>query len=291
MTIPDNKPMTPEDKPTTPRDDLLVRNAKNIIDLLNNANDYAKISIEQYIKAGVLLLKSRKQFPGDNEFGKWRKKEIPQISRNWAYKLMSVAQRFPNERPALPISTLAELSKAEDDVIEVVEKKLLEGEKISLKDVKDMKKGTKDDTKNTPETDTKKMPPSPYDCRSSLTPVNLEDIKNISENNTKTVREPIQWSNSVSPEKPEEITETYEERLYKTLSLPILQRMKQSDDSWVIFGLSPLFDGFPHPEVIRILYDHHKSQLDQRDIGTLDKAFKDIASQYSEESNFNEELT
>ena len=52
------------------------------------------------IKVGKLLLEARKEFPGDKEFGQWRKEKTPIGSQSAANDLMRVAETF-KDAPAL----------------------------------------------------------------------------------------------------------------------------------------------------------------------------------------------
>ena len=82
------------------------------------------------IKVGKLLLEARKEFPGDKEFGQWRKEMTPIKSRGTAFSLMRVAETFkdaPELVAACSFSVLRELVYCPKEVREGVEESVKQG--------------------------------------------------------------------------------------------------------------------------------------------------------------------
>jgi hypothetical protein len=86
---------------------------------------HASIAVELFLEMGDMLIELRKTFKGDNEFGKARKKYVPELSRNDAWRAMQMAknrERFtlPEGQPNPSISVFAEMVTASDDLVEAV---------------------------------------------------------------------------------------------------------------------------------------------------------------------------
>ena len=83
-----------------------------------------KVVARAQIKVGKLLLEARKEFPGDKEFGQWRKEKTPIKSAGTANDLMRVAETFskaPELVAACSFSVLRELVYCPEEVRKGVE--------------------------------------------------------------------------------------------------------------------------------------------------------------------------
>nr|BDD45998.1 hypothetical protein 8 [Gammaproteobacteria bacterium] len=88
---------------------------------------------------GKLLKKAREQFPADQEFGKWRKEELPWISERTAHEHMQVADKFGSRMSAvqhLGHSVLVQLTKSTTPP-EAVEE-VLEHDEITVREAKEI---------------------------------------------------------------------------------------------------------------------------------------------------------
>jgi hypothetical protein len=110
-----------------------------------NGNSLAKRAIDCYLETGRYLLQAREQFPGDKEFGQYRQQVIPDMSTKWAGDLMRIARRFSiDNAPDTSISVLKEIASAPDSVIEEVRSRSVEGEKLTVKEARDLVRQTRD---------------------------------------------------------------------------------------------------------------------------------------------------
>lgn len=195
----------------------------------------AQKATETMLNVGRMLLKAREKFPGDKEFGQWRKKYID-FSGSHVSRLMAVAREFGEVQDSylLPISTLAELLPASTKLKDEVIANAKMGEKPSVRNVRKKVQGEAKFAPNRvvpapdpkPANQTEEPPPNPFD-----------------------------------------------DEIHK----PFLERLKKENDSFVIFGMTPAFDGTYNEEVIEALYIHWCSyDMTPKQQNLLDAAHKDI---------------
>ncbi len=121
---------------------------------LMNANSLAQQALEKYLAVGLHLREARLMFPGDKEFGAWRKDAVPGIGSKWANDLMLVAEKFADrlltQSPdadsqalrQLPVSTLRQLVPADDRTISDVAAEVREGTLITKSDARARARGS-----------------------------------------------------------------------------------------------------------------------------------------------------
>jgi len=94
------------------------------------------------LKLGKLLQRARDLFPGDNEFGKWRKAVLPDMAPRTVSQYMAMAKEF-KDAPALVDklgwSTARELLNASPEVVKEVKEKAEKGEEVTTAEVKEAK--------------------------------------------------------------------------------------------------------------------------------------------------------
>lgn len=194
----------------------------------------AKKATQEMIKCGNYLQEARKMHKGDKEFGQWRKKNID-FSQSHCARLMAVAREFGKNKDAhlLPISTLSELLPAPPEVKEKVIAKAVAGEKITRKDVKELKDEAKDIS-------------SPQESEA----------------------EPVLAGKPVRTDKKSGEVRTIDPvaEAQAILDLPFLERLSQlevrTDDdaqfkSFLIFGIPPYGDGIASQDTIEGLYVYY----------------------------------
>ncbi len=198
----------------------------------------AQKATETMLNVGRLLLKAREKFPGDKEFGQWRKKYID-FSGSHVSRLMGVAREFGEVQDSylLPISTLAELLPASTKLKDEVIANAKMGDKPSVRNVR---KKVQEETKSDPAPIGKVVPaPAPKPANQTEEP----------------------------PPNP------FDDEIRK----PFLERLKKDNDSFVIFGMTPAFDGTYNEEVVEALYIHWCSyDMTPKQQNLLDAAYKDI---------------
>lgn len=218
----------------------------DLADLINraweNAEALAQRTVETYVMVGQYLLQARGQFPGDRQFGQWRKDQLPQISKEWSSRLMAVARKWgtdPNTVPQLPVSALAELVYAPDEVVEKVVEATEDGNKPTVKEIRKMVKDSKEPE---PPADTPKV-------RS------FAEVVEDSQSSTK----PIQPA-ALSLEDEEEhiLALDFKDRLAKHKSV----------SPWVVIGLSQFMENLPSRETIDTLIGHYSVKAAEFGMGT-----------------------
>jgi hypothetical protein len=118
------------------------------------------------LKIGKLLLEAREKFPGDNEFGKWRKKVLPEIAQRTATSYMAVARDFkdaPALVEAIGWTAARELISAPDSLKKKVKAKAEEGETTSAAEIKEAKAASQHGG-----ADSKPVAPPPSQVESSV---------------------------------------------------------------------------------------------------------------------------
>lgn len=109
-------------------------------------HDTVQYMAQKQIEVGRILLEARKEFVGDNEFGKWRAANTPIGSRQTAHNLMKLAEQAGTGRitkqliEALPTSTLAELITAPDSVLKVIADRVADGEHVTAREIREERK-------------------------------------------------------------------------------------------------------------------------------------------------------
>jgi hypothetical protein len=93
-----------------------------VSNLWDDARHSASEAVRLFVEMGDILLKLRDSMPGDQEFGKARKKYVPALSRNDAHRAMGMArnsERFllPKGEPSPSISVFAEMVNASDELV------------------------------------------------------------------------------------------------------------------------------------------------------------------------------
>ncbi len=94
------------------------------------------------LKIGSLLLEARRQFLGDNEFGKWRAEVLPDLATRTASNYMAMAERFkdaPEFIDHIGWTAARELISAPQAVVDEVVKKVEQGEKPTTEEIKQAK--------------------------------------------------------------------------------------------------------------------------------------------------------
>jgi|TARA_Y100000034_G_C6908939_1_gene422725 flagellar biosynthesis GTPase FlhF len=214
---------------------------------------------EKQIKVGHLLLKARKEFKGDKEFGQWRADNTPIGSRQTAHKLMQLAEQHSNGRitakqvEALPTSTLFELLSAPDSVLATVEDKIDDGEKVTAKVIREEKKAAAQE----PQTEIEKANANKAAAQAKKELLSKEptfDDAKYNDTLQLTLAERISWGRK--------------------------QHNLKDEHAWVIFGIPPFAEGLPHPDVIEACYNVWMCEIKTDQLQVLDKAYKRLQNIY-----------
>lgn len=235
--------------------------AKDINAKYEEGMGFAAKATECMMMAGAILLDARERFRGDLEFGKWRKKNI-KFSSSHVSRLMAVAREFSGTPDAalLPMSTLAELLTASEDLKDEIISKAKTGEKPTVKEVRSKVK----EEKTPPEAMEKPSPASEPDPASKRP-------------------EPEKTAPPAPRAALENATDPIE-RISEQILEPFDFRLKQ-EDPFVVLGLTPMFDGTYNPEIINLIWEHYNSQdLNPGQQKKLDKAFANVKHQLFSEN-------
>lgn len=255
-----------------------------------NGLSLAQRATEQMIEVGKLLLDAREKFKGDKEFGNWRKKNV-EFSATNASRLMAVAREFGEVQDAylLPLSTLSELLPASARLKDEVITETKEGSGPSVRETRRRVQEERNSHQGVPIKDTPPPEPEVLDSAQQLAdtaadkkepsdeePIDAEfaEVEESGKN--------VEWV-SPSASKPKVVEkigdpeQSLVDRITAEISHDFLGRLRVSNDSFIIFGLSPLFDGSINREVISVLYDHYcKNDLTPKLQKKLDEACADI---------------
>lgn len=231
--------------------------------LHEHQNETVKFMARKQIEVGRLLLKAREEFKGDLEFGHWRQEHTPIGSRQTATKLMALARTHATGRltdkilDKLPTSTIFELLSAPDSVMKIVEEKLDAGEVPSQKEVRKDVKDAKD--------------PEP------------EKEKPAKEKPAKVPHRELEDNAAYDESK-------YNEIVQESLAARVVWAIENSvprmtdEISWVVFGIPPFMEGFPHEDVVQACYSLYMNgkdyQLDADQQAVVTKAFKRLMNFY-----------
>ncbi|MDH3375382.1 MAG: hypothetical protein OEQ39_00225 [Gammaproteobacteria bacterium] len=143
-----------EFEPSTGSETYLAADAPEqwlrVSNLWGDARHNASEAVRLFIEMGELLLILRDSMPGDLEFGKARKKYVPELSRNDAHRAMGMArnsERFfvAPGKPTPSVSVFAELIHASDDLVEEVIEKTADP-KVKSPTVKEVRQKVKAET-------------------------------------------------------------------------------------------------------------------------------------------------
>lgn len=208
------------------------KSAQDLAMLVNDnfaaANQAAEKAIMYYLKTGKALLEARTIFPGDNEYGKWRK-ENTTISSGWAAKLIRVAETYGDKPPAgIPVSTLAELTYLSES-----KRKELE-ERENPPSVREVKTAAKEERAEQIHTPTPTVPDSPIETM------------------PRAMRERIERENptlSLEQKAQNEI-----DQVIQTRAIVFAKSEQTLEDAFILFGLPPFCEGFPNPETVAVIY-------------------------------------
>lgn len=218
----------------------------------------AQKATETMINVGKLLLQAREKFKGDNEFGKWRQKHI-EFSASHASRLMAVAREFGEIQDAylMPLSTLAELLPADAKLKdEIVTNVAAGGKPPTVAEARRLVKEAKNSTPNgVPITPAPDPDPEPPHCDTAPAAPGGDGGARATDP-VPPHRPPSELSprgsRSNPPQDPEQ---ALVDKVSHDILLPFEVRVKNFDDPFVIFGLSPFFEGTINEDVIRHLYD------------------------------------
>jgi hypothetical protein len=206
-----------------------------------NGNSLAKRAIDCYLETGRYLLQAREQFPGDKEFGQYRQQVIPDMSTKWAGDLMRIARRFSiDNAPDTSISVLKEIASAPDSVIEEVRSRSMEGEKLTVKEARDMVRQTRDPDPDGPAPDG--PAPVPTDDDVSLSgasgdPVRVGGLFSAHDDGTsRAVPDAYERTPLLDQENPIVANER------ALLQLPEEERLEKAENYWHMMGFSRFFE-------------------------------------------------
>ena len=232
--------------------------AEYAVKLHEHQNETVKFMARKQIEVGRILLKARDEFKGDLEFGHWRQEHTPIGSRQTATKLMALARGHATGRltdkilDTLPTSTIFELLSAPDSVMKIVEEKIDNGETPSQKEVRK-------DVKEAKEPEPKKEKPAKTPARE------LQDNAAYDES---------------------KYNEIVQESLAARIAWAIANSVPRMTDeiSWVVFGIPPFMEGFPHEDVVQACYALYMTgkeyELDEAQTDIVTKAFKRLMNFY-----------
>jgi len=113
---------------------------------LCSGNASAEKACRHYIAAGLLMNKAKLELGSDLKFGQWRKENL-NCSSSSSKRYMQVASKYGDlgvDLPKASMSLLSEMAQAPKEVEEAAMKKLKADEKLSVRDVRNMKKESTD---------------------------------------------------------------------------------------------------------------------------------------------------
>lgn len=203
----------------------------------------AQKATAEMMKCGEYLQVARKKFKGDKEFGQWRKKHV-NFSQSHCARLMAVSKEFGNNEDAqmLPISTLSELLPALPEVKEAVIEKVKSGEKVTRKDVKEMKNTARPQ----------------------------EGCNDLVDEPVPVATKPVRQDKTTTPAKGIDFVAEAQVKLEQ----PFLERLAENEvrgaddaqfNAFIIFGLPPYGEGIPSKDTISALYAYYNVETPDGD--------------------------
>lgn len=229
-------------------------------------NDTVRFLARKQIEVGRILLKARKEFKGDKEFGQWRETETPIGSRQTATKLMELARQHETGRitnevvDKLPTSTLFELLSAPASVVQSVVEQVESGEVPSQKAVRAEVKEAK----------------SPEDADAE------KKAKQKVKNEKSQLESDKQNQDNVAAFDDDKYNDILQEALPRRIA-EARKEFRMSDEwSWVVFGIPPFANGLPHEDVVHACYKMwtDAGTLKDDQIEILNKAFNRLMNMY-----------
>jgi hypothetical protein len=224
---------------------------------ISNKIDETVISVARArLYIGDLLNQAREIFPGDLEFGKWRKAVLPNLAPRTCTAYMAMAREFkdaPSLVEAMGWSTARELISAPEDVKSEVKSKVAEGEVITKEEIKESKSKAKPTSAPQPSGADRPSTPPPEQVESSA-----KRKKSLDQRIEEFIDKPSQY-------RMENAKQDFGDEL---------------DDysiAAMIFGFSPgILDGRPNMDVWLHVYDFVRGQLDDETKGELDHWYTTI---------------
>lgn len=227
--------------------------ALDIREEYNNGMALAKRSVESMLNVGKYLDEVRQLFKGDKEFGQWRAEAIPEISSRMATNLMGVWRKFGGKETNLSISAMSELLPASDELVEEVVQESHSNPftvaEIRSK-VREAKKATKKAT----------------------------DATDVQEEKPKLTMNRVGAKPAPKPQL------SLEEKAQQIIDLPTAQRVKRSNDPWVIMGFTPFIDGLHNRDVMELVYSIRckEAKGDVKVINALEEAYYQLCELYDD---------
>jgi len=127
-------------------EDVNPSTINNLEDISLSIDSHLCKAASSFIEIGNLLMQARNMFTSDRTFGQWRMSQTSVASSRTASAYMQVARKFNVHSlvPKVTYSVLQELASASEETIKEVEEKVDAGEKVTSKEVREMKKTSVD---------------------------------------------------------------------------------------------------------------------------------------------------
>lgn len=210
------------------------------------------------LKIGRLLLDARELFPGDLEFGQWRKAMIPDLAPRTCNTYMNMAKEFkdaPQLVESMGWSVARELLNAPESVKQQAREKTERGDPPTRQEVAESKKSSSAPTGELPPQPTGTDKPKPP------APEQIIPAKSRQKSLDQRVQEVLDLNTFA--------------RIGRVIEDGAFPELDDASKSAIIFGFGPeIGDSRPNLDVWLAVYDHCKSELtDDEALRILDQAY------------------
>lgn len=194
------------------------------------------------LRIGSLLNEARDKFPGDKEFGQWRKVVLPDLNPKTATSYQAMAASFKNAPDLVETmgwATARALINASPEVVKQVEAKVESGEKVTAADVQAIKAGKPTPTSN----------PAPHSSSEKVAPPDPKHIDTSDKRKDRALRHVVDQPAC---------------RRIELILEGELDAFDEYSQSAVIFGFLPdICDSKPNMGTFIAVFDDVKRQVDE----------------------------
>lgn len=260
-------------------------------DVIETANKAVLDLVRAKMRIGKLLNEAREIFVGDNEFGKWRKDKLPDMSKTEMSYCMTIQRRFGSATDAIENigwSVLRELAYAPESLVQKVtqDPESMPSNKAEAREMVQAEKAAIDPPKQ------KQVSEEFVDDISSMLEKNRREAAEKNQE-PKTVTGEVIPANPPAENKPVQVgidkyaVLTIEERWQFYLTLPVLKRIERmgefDSDPFVLFGLAPDTEiGMISRDTLDVIRDGLKAVSGVMGQAVIQKAYDELVEIFEE---------